>query len=104
MEDVATSRNGAHIRLSDERWAHIVVRHPEMIPLRDEVLLTIGRPDLIQAGDIGTLLAVRWLPTTPLTSKFCVVVYRETSADDGFVVTAYLTRRLATTRSVVWTR
>ena len=59
---------------------------------------------MIQGGDAGTLLAVRWLPTTPLTSKFCVVVYRETSAEDGFVVTAYLTRRTATTRSTVWKR
>ncbi len=73
-----------------------------MEPLRDEALATVQHPDLIQVGDAGTLLAARWLATTPLTSKFCVVVYRETSAEDGFVLTTYLTRRLSGTRSVIW--
>ncbi len=100
--DSAISYGGVSIRLTDERWAHIIERHPEMGPLRTSVVETIERPDIIQVGDAGTLLAIRWLPTTPLTAKFCVVVYREMSDDDGFVVTAYLTRRPSTTRSTLW--
>ena len=95
---------GVPVRLTDERWAHIVRRHPEMGSLRTAVGETIERPDMIQTGDAGTLLAIRWHATTRLTAKFCVVVYRETSRDDGFVVTAYLTRRASTTRSVLWKR
>ena len=102
--DSAISHDGVPVRLTDERWAHIVRRHPEMGPLRAEAVETIERPDLVQAGEAGTLLAIRWLATTPLTAKFCVVVYRETSRDDGFVLTAYLTRRPSTTRSVLWKR
>jgi hypothetical protein len=39
-----------------------------------------------------------------MTSKFLVVPYREVSKDDGFVLTAYLTSRPSTSRSVVWKR
>ena len=75
-----------------------------MGPLRSSVVETLEWPDMVQAGDVGTHLAIRWYATTPLTAKFCVVVYRETSGDEGFVLTAYLTRRPSTTRSVLWKR
>jgi hypothetical protein len=35
---------------------------------------------------------------------FLVVVYREMSRDDGFVITAYMARRLSQRREVVWSR
>lgn len=72
--------------------------------LRDRVLETVAAPDLLQAGDLGEILAVRWYASTPLTSKFLVTAYREVNPLDGFVVTAYLTRRPSDRRMTLWKR
>jgi hypothetical protein len=58
----------------------------------------VAEPDLIQQRDSGELLAVRRFEETPLTAKFLVVPYREVSAEDGFVLTAYLTSRPSSSR------
>ncbi|WP_346291400.1 hypothetical protein [Sphaerothrix gracilis] len=102
--ELTTSRNGIPIRLSDERWSHIIRRHPEMDGCWDMVIETLAMPDLIQAGDSGELLAVRLYDKTTLGRKYVVVAYRETSATDGFILTAYLTRRPSQQREVLWTR
>lgn len=94
--------SGVPIRLTPERWTHVAIRHPEMAGQEGRVLGTIAAPDYVQEGDHGTLLAVKHYASTPLTSKHCVVVYREVAADDGFVVTAYFASRPAAWRNVVW--
>lgn len=88
MSDIL-SRNGVPIRLPDERWSHIEYEHDDLVGLKDEVLYTVGQPDRILAGGEGELLAVRGLEQ----GKWLVVVYKELSTSDGFVITAYLTRR-----------
>jgi hypothetical protein len=65
---------------------------------------TITEPDFIQAGDSGELLAIRLYETTQLGRKYVVVAYREISNTDGFILTAYLTRRPSQQREVLWTR
>jgi hypothetical protein len=82
------SVTGSAIRLTAERWAHIVDTHCELAGLREEVLETIARPDRVLAGVEEERLAVRELES----GKWLVVVYRET-VGDGFVITAFLTRR-----------
>jgi hypothetical protein len=104
MTDVATSRNGVPIRLTDERWTHITSRHPEMNDQRERVLEMLQEPDMIQQGDFGELLAIRHYSQTPLTSKFMVVAYREVSLDDGFMLTAYFTSRPSVRRVTIWKR
>jgi hypothetical protein len=99
---VVRSKNGVFIRLSEERWAHICSRHPEMETQRERVIETIQNPDYIQEGDFGDLLAMRQYAATPLTRKQLVVAYRETSPDDGFVLTAYFTSRPSAARRIVW--
>ncbi len=89
MIDSISSRNGVTIRLTDERWTHITEEHGELAGLRAEVLETIFKPERILAGGDGELLALRELEQ----GKFLVVVCREL-ADDGFVITAFLTRRV----------
>ena len=89
MTSTATSKNGIPIRLTDERWSHIVEEHTELIESRTEVLTTIEDPIRIVAGGAGELLAIRNLEL----GKLLVVVYREL-VSDGFVITAFLTRRL----------
>ena len=99
---IVYSYNGVPIRLTEERWQHIVRRHPEMDDQHERVLETLVKPDMIQQGDFGELLAIRFYPDTPLTSKFLVVAYREVSSEDGFAMTAYLTRRPSARRVTIW--
>lgn len=101
---VADSVNGVPVRLTEERWQHISERHPEMGSEQEKILETIASPEKVLQGDSGELLAVRFYPQTPLTSKFLVVAYREVAADDGFILTAYFTNRLSTRRVILWTR
>lgn len=53
------SKNGVPIRLSDERWAHIVEEHCELAGLRLEVMESVAQPERVFAGGAGELLAVR---------------------------------------------
>jgi len=101
---IVLSRNGVPVRLTEERWEHIVHRHPEMDDQRERVLETVAEPDMIQQGDFGELLAVRSYPDTPLTSKFLVVAYQEVGPEDGFILTAYLASRPSARRVTIWKR
>jgi len=84
--DVAHSVNGVPIRLTYERWYHIVESHEELASYYHEVLETIEDPALVVRGNRGTLKAARNLGRL----KWLIVVYREVSREDGFLITAYL--------------
>jgi len=99
---VIVSKNGVAIRLTQERWRHIVGRHPELRKQKDKVLQTLTSPDLVQEGDLGTLLSAKLFARTPLTEKFLVVIYRELGDTDGFVLTAYFTKELSKRRRILW--
>lgn len=101
---IVYSHNSIPIRLTEERWWHLVNRHVEMVDQRERVLETVAEPDMIQEGDFGELLAIRFYTQTPLTSKFVVVAYREVGSQDGFIITSYLTSRPATGRTILWKR
>ena len=101
---VVYSQSQVPIRFTEERWKHIRERHPEMETQRDRVLETVESPDCIQEGDFGEPLAIRHYPRTPLTTKFLVVAYRETSAEDGFIMTAYFASHPSARRLVLWKR
>jgi hypothetical protein len=100
---IITTRSGVPVRLTEERWNHIVSRHPEMLDRREQVLETLADPDMMQQGDFGELLAVRKYGELKL-GRFVVVVYREARPDDGFVLTAYLAGRPSSRRRVIWKR
>jgi len=51
----------------------------------------LADPDLIQEGDLGTLLAIRFYAESPLTRKPLGGVDKEISQTDGLVFTAYFT-------------
>jgi hypothetical protein len=90
ITETVTSRGGIPIRLTDERWAHIVEEHPELAGLRPEVLTAIAEAERVLAGKCSELFAVRTIES----GKALVVVYREVDSKDGFVITAFLTRQL----------
>ena len=87
--DVVKSKNGVPIRLTEERWIHITEEHSEMAGYYFEVLETVKEPEAIYEGKMGECIAVREIEK----GKYIVVVYRELSKEDGFVITAFLTRR-----------
>jgi hypothetical protein len=71
---------------------------------RDLVLETVTEPDLIQQGDFGELIAIRFYKRTPLTSKYLVVIYKEVMDTDGFIITAYYATKPSERRKTVWKR
>ncbi len=56
----AISKNGVEIRLTDERWNHIIKTHPEIDPKGfSRIIDVIEDPDAILEGDVGEILAVK---------------------------------------------
>lgn len=93
------SISGHLIRLPEERWVHIVERHPEMAGHLDDVLLSVAAPEFVFKGGDGELLAAMRLNET----KWIVAVYKEQDTD-GFILTAYITGKTEKLfkRKVLW--
>ena len=89
MIEKVLSKNDTPIRLTDERWAHIVEEHCELAGMRLEVLETVASPSRILEGKAGELLAVREINP----GKHLVVIYKEL-ANDGFIITAFITSNI----------
>ncbi|MCC6298430.1 MAG: hypothetical protein IT314_03975 [Anaerolineales bacterium] len=87
--NTAKSINGVTIRLPDERWIHITEEHAEMAGYLYDVLETIQGPLAIFEGNTGELLATREIEA----GKYMIAVYREINGEDGFIITAFLTKR-----------
>lgn len=83
--EIAYSVHRVPVRLTYERWYHIVENHDELASCYFDVLETIESPDFVVAGNKGSLKAVK----NKGRNKWLVVLYRETCRTDGFVITAY---------------
>lgn len=88
--DIAYSVNRVPIRLTLERWEHIVSNKPYMEPYSEKILDAIEHPTWVLRGYAGSLVAVLTLGR----QKYLHVVYREISRDDGFVITAFVARKV----------
>ena len=97
--EIAYSVNGVPIRLTDERWGHIVNNHDDLAGYEQDVLQVIEEPDFVLSGNGGSLRAVR----SYSRGRYFVVTYREISAADGFVITAYFVRKIDR-KGAVWRR
>ena len=95
----ADSVNGAPIRLTDERWDHILYRRLEMASFIETALDAVGDPEYILRGHKGTLIAVVHLGER----SYLNVVYRELSQTDGFIVTARIEPQLHKSK-IIWRR
>jgi hypothetical protein len=80
------SVNGVPIRLTEERWDHIIDRRPDMRPYFDEVLGAVEEPMFILRGRAGALIGV----TSLGRKRYLHVFYKEVSRSDGFIITAYI--------------
>jgi hypothetical protein len=57
MMESVKSKNGVPIRLTEERWIHIVENHDDLAGYYDEVLMCIEDPDfVIKAMEMQLLL------------------------------------------------
>lgn len=91
MESRCQSVLGHEIRLTAERWAHIVESHDYMAGNYDLLLETLVSPDQVIQSSEGEHYALREYSSTILGAKTCVVIYR--NEDEGFVITALLTSK-----------
>jgi hypothetical protein len=96
---------GVDVELTDEREEHITVRHPDILPeyrlLLEEVLAS---PDVVRRSkrNAKARLFSRWY-TGLRGGKHLVVVAVSEPTGHCWIVTAYMTRRLAW-GVVEWTR
>ena len=98
--EIAHSINSVPIRLTSERWVHIVENHDELVGKLFDVMETIADPDYVLRGKNKEFLAVR-----KVNSHSLVAAYREISSADGFVITAFQTtkvRQLFRVRKIIW--
>jgi hypothetical protein len=86
-----TSPSGSQIRLTDERWQHITIGHPEISDYYYEILETIQSPQIIYKGNNDAKIAVKKFKER--NDKFVVVIYKEISGNEGFIITAYFSNK-----------
>jgi len=102
---IVPSVNNHAIRLTYQQWVHITESHDYMVGNREMILETVSDPDRLTTGDMGATIALRHYPSTNITEKTCIVIYRD--EDDGFVITAFLTSKseqILRRRNTIWTR
>lgn len=94
--DIAISKNNVPIRLTKERWIHIIEAHDDLAGHYDDVLDTIENPNYILKGYKDALIALK-----RTGKKFLAVVYKELGKEDGFVITAYFTTKIKLEKEVI---
>lgn len=97
--EIVNSVNGVPIRLTYERWYHIIENHDDLASYFYDVLETIEKPELVVRGNKGSLKAAKSFGR----KKWLVVIYKEVSKKDGFVITAYFLEEKAK-GEVIWHR
>ena len=84
--DIAYSINDIPIRLTRERWFHIIENHDDLAGYYDDVLNAIEDPDLIIQGYGGALVAMKGMGR----KRYLGAIYKEfVSRKDGFIISAY---------------
>ncbi len=97
--DIVKSVNDVSIRLTDERWEHILNQHPYMSGFYNEILKATEKPEFITRGNRGAKIAVvnlgrrRWLH----------VMYRELNQADGFIITSFIDEYYEQSK-VIWSQ
>lgn len=80
--------NGAKIFLTEERWKHIVLRHPELENKLSLILDTVANPDEVYIDPAGTFHALKKLHGE--VSDYIVVIYYKENRE-GYIRTAFYT-------------
>jgi len=101
MINITYSLNNIPIRLTDERWTHIVENHDDIAGYYFDVLETIANPTWIFEGDEDELWAVKLISER----KGILVIYKEIKEqNDGFIITAFFTTKIQKLlrRRIIW--
>ncbi len=91
---VVVSVDSVPLRLTEERWRHILEYHDELAALLDKILLTVAEPDMVFGSprDIEeNFVAIKRF--TELArhgiADHLAVHYKEVSDEDGFILTVF---------------
>jgi len=102
MANITYSVNDVPIRLTGERWTHIVENHDDMAGYYFDVLETVANPKWVFKGDEEDEL---WAVKLVSERKAMLVIYKELRAqNDGFIITAFLTTKIQKLlkRRIIW--
>jgi hypothetical protein len=98
LPDIALSANKVPVRLTAERWKHIVENHDDLAGYYDMVLKTVEDSDYVIKGYKDALIALMEVSE----KKYLAVVYKEFN-NDGFIITAYFTKKIKLEdEEIVW--
>jgi len=92
---IALSINRVPIRLTEERWLHIIGHHEELQSFQREIMLTVSTPDALYISppqvrrNYAAVKVFSRLREAGLAENL-VVHYREVSPSDGFILTALI--------------
>ncbi len=94
---------GKDIRLTSERWGHILESHDYMAGYEDLVIQTISEPEYIVKGWVNEKIACKNFKNTHLGEKWMIVIYKEDSKD-GFIISAFMTSNIKKIlrRGILW--
>ncbi len=95
---IVYSVHDVSIRLSPERWVHIVENHDDLAGYRDDILRVVEDPDIVVRGYRGSLIAA----TGYGRKRYLAVIYKEVSPQDGFIISAYFTSKIDR-KKAIWT-
>lgn len=101
LSNVTLSVNHIPIRLTNERWKHIVENHNDMAGYLYDVLETVSNPKWVLEGDEDELWAVKLISKR----KALLVIYKESKElNDGFIITAFHTTKIKKLlkRGIIW--
>lgn len=87
---IVKSVNNVPKRITEERLNHIFNNHDDLAGFLDQIIDALEFPDYIIQGYIFAKIALRIIRV----NKYLAVVYKETSENDGFLITEYFTSKL----------
>ncbi|MEM3726303.1 MAG: hypothetical protein QXK98_05510 [Candidatus Bathyarchaeia archaeon] len=87
--------DGTRILLTDERWKHIVLRHPELENKLSLVLDVVAHPDEVYIDPVGAFHALKRLHDE--VSDYIVIIYSKEDKE-GYIRTAFYTSHRRKTR------
>ncbi len=97
----AISVNNIPVRLTSERWNHIVENHNDLAGYYYDILEAVANPTWILEGDEDELWAVKLISKR----KAFLIIYRESKEhNDGFIITAFITTKVKKLlrRRILW--
>lgn len=86
---VAQSVDNVPIRLTPERWTHIVESRDELAGMMGDVMGVVESPNWVTRGYRNAKVAWKGYGR----KRYLAVVYKEIGRRDGFVVTAFFTTK-----------